>query len=621
MIKRLLILCAAVLFLCTGCVSEIRVAENTVRGRRLYGVADYSAGTLSVNTVNLLGNFLLGELFQKDPAAVLARLEQLYQEDKRVVFVAALADVALQAGYRYREEPSKSSRFFLASALYSALYLKHLDDGKELYCEERIRQIRINNLAMTELFTCLKAQKLERRSGFALPMPAGSRIRQVRFKAPVCDLPVPESHIADFTPCAHYKTIGLTHDTRVFGLGVPLIAELKPGCRDVGGHLIDGLPIAVTLVGDFEANSKGTEVNVTFRFVYSRTREKITFGSKELPLAADFSTPLARIAGKPQPMNFIERTIKVAEASRITGLYHFEPYDENRIPVVFVHGLMSDAKTWSQMLNTLLSDRELRRKYQFLGFAYSSGNPVFVSASILRRALKTLREALVKQGRSTENFDRMVLIGHSMGGLLSRLQISGCSAEKVMAELNIRPSEALKNKLSRKENREIAELVDFTPAPFIKRVIFIAVPHRGSAMATSWYSRLGSLLIRLPGKLVRRNLSLVKELLNLKGVDRSKLKGGTGIDNLRPDNTMLKVLNKLDMDKEIPCHSIIGNREARDIPGGSDGVVPYDSSHLDRASSELVVKSGHSVHRNALAIQEVRRILLLHIQTPEKIRK
>ena len=612
------ILCTALLFLCAGCVSEIRVAENTIPERRLYGVADYSAGTLSNKTVNLLGNFILGKLFQENPAAVLAELEQLYQEDKRIDFVAALADAALQAGYRYQENPSESSRFFLASALYSAFFLKHLDDGKELYSEERIRQIRIHNLAMTELFSYLKTQNLERRSGFALSMPAGSRIRQVRFNAPRCDLPVPENDIADFTPCAHYNTIGLTHDTRVFGLGVPLIAELKPGCRDVGGQLIDGLPIAVTLVGHFELNSKATEVEATFHFVYSRTRETVSFGSKKFPLAADFSTPLAHIAGRPREMNFIERTVKVAEASRLTGLYHFEPYDETRIPVVFVHGLMSDARTWSQMLNTLLSDRELRRKYQFLGFAYSSGNPIFISAATLRRELKALREALVKQDRSTEKFDKMVLIGHSMGGLLSRLQISNCSKEKVLAEFNIKDPEALKNRLPRLQEKEISELVDFKPLPFIGRVIFIAVPHRGSAMATSWFSRLGASLIRLPGELVRRNLLLAGELLKLKVLDRSKLSGGTGIDNLRPDNTMLKVLNKLEMHKAIPCHSIIGNRKGQNTPGGSDGIVPYTSSHLDGASSELVVRSGHSVQRNALAIQEVRRILLLHIQTPEK---
>ena len=75
----------------------------------------------------------------------------------------------------------------------------------------------------------------------------------------------------------------------------------------------------------------------------------------------------------------------------------------------------------------------------------------------------------------------------------------------------------------------------------------------------------------------------------------------------------LKLMNSLAM-PEVPYHSIIGNiRDA--VPGDSDGVVAYNSSHLDGAASELVVKSGHSVQRNALAIQEIRRILLAHLDT------
>ena len=86
----------------------------------------------------------------------------------------------------------------------------------------------------------------------------------------------------------------------------------------------------------------------------------------------------------------------------------------------------------------------------------------------------------------------------------------------------------------------------------------------------------------------------------------------TGIENLRPDSPMLNLLNQLPMDPEIPYHSIIGNNKAAFTPGGTDGVVPYWSSHLDHSRSEFIVKSGHSSHRTPLAIQEVRQILRLH---------
>ncbi|MBE6384817.1 MAG: hypothetical protein E7048_04020 [Lentisphaerae bacterium] len=601
----------AVLIYAGGCASGIRVQENTPGERRDYGVTDYSAGKLSSGTLNLLGNFLLTELYQKDPTAALLRLQQLWNSEKRPEYIIALADAALQAGYRFSSDPDRSSRYFLASAVYSMAFLKYLDDEKDLYCENRFRLIRICNQAVTELFFYLKARKLEQRSGFAIPMLEDSNGRQVRFNDPVYDLPLSADNIARFTPCANYRTLGLTHDTRVFGLGVPLVAELKAGCRDVGGKLIDGLPVAVTFVLDIE--EKNGTINVTPRYIYSRVREKVTLGKRVFPLAADFSVPLACAAGAPQHMNFIARTIRVAEANSFTGLYHFEPYDEKRIPVIFVHGLMSDARTWGQMLNTLFSDPVLRRQYQFLGFAYSSGAPIFVSAARLRKELKELREALVRQQRSTAQFDKMVLVGHSMGGLLSRLQITECQEQLLAKELNIKNFENIKKRLNSKHKKYFSSLLNFTPAPFVKRVIFIAVPHRGSQVATSWIGRMGAALIRLPAELVYRNIQLISELVSKGKLVLNAGSYGTGIDNLRPDDTMLQLLNKLKFAPGIPFHSIIGNRSAAGIPGGSDGIVPYSSSHLDGAVSELVVQSGHSVQRNALAIQEVRRILLLHI--------
>ncbi|MBR2372803.1 MAG: hypothetical protein IKA87_01080 [Lentisphaeria bacterium] len=610
---------ALLLLVLAGCSSGIGVRENSPDERRLYGVTDYSAGKMSSGTVNLLGNFLLYEQYRKDPASVLNRLEQLYRESPRREIVTALADTALQAGYRFRSEPDTAGRYFLASALYSCLYLKYLDNEKELYDEQRLRMIRINNLASTELFFYLKSRNLNRSSGFRLSMPYDGR--QIHFKAPEFKLPVAAEHIADMIPCANYTTRNLTHDTRVFGMGVPLVAKLKKGCRDIGGVLISELPVAVTLVIDFDTDADFFNTRAVLRYIYSRTEDHFELGKRKLPLAADFSTPLANAVGTPPVMNFLARTFKVAEAAKITGLYHFEPYDDKRIPVVFVHGLMSDARTWSQMLNTLLHDQVLRKKYQFLGFSYSSGNPIFVSGGILRRNLAALRERLVREKRSTEKFDKMVLIGHSMGGLLSRLQITECSAEIVKKEFGIQDLEKVKKVLTGKQQKRLAELINFAPAPFVKRVIFIAVPHRGSGIAISWIGRFGASLIKLPSDIVAANMKLLMELAGKYNSEPEFFRTKTGIDNLRPDDGMLKLLGKLEMSSGVPCHSIIGSRAAQGIPGGSDGVVPYSSSHLDSAASELVVKSGHSVHRNPLAIQEVRRILLLHAESKgEKVK-
>lgn len=597
---------------CSGCVSEVGVTENSISQRRLYAVADFSVNTLNVSSVNLLSNYQLTDDFYNAPDQLVTSLEQLYAREQDGGVIAALADVSLQIGYRLQSDSDMSSSFFLAAAVYSSIYLKKLDNSNDLYDEKRIRMIRLHNMAATELFFYLKGRNLERKSGFELAMPGSGR--KVFFQAPVFDVPVEEKYISEFTPCANYQTCNLTHDTRVFGLGVPMVADLQKSTRDKLNMLLPGFPLAVTMIMDFDFAPEKDRFNGNLRYIYSRTAGNVTLGKRVLPLAADYSTPLAKAAALPRNMNFISRTINVAQAANFTGLFLFEPYDHKRIPVVFVHGLLSDMATWGQMFNTLLHDEEIRRKYQFLGFAYSSGNPIFRSGAILRRELLNLRKKLVQQNCSTENFDRMVLIGHSMGGLLSRMQISICNTQIAAGALGIDNFGKRKNKINDDLLKKVAEYINFQAVPSIKRVIFIAVPHRGSEFARSIIGSIGASLIKLPLDLVKSNIVVMNTLLTTGKLSIEGLGSNTGIDNLRPDAPVLKILNALPWAENIPYHSVIGNDKKAFTPGGTDGIVPYWSSHLDDAKSELVIKSDHSVHRMPLAVQEVRRILKEHIK-------
>ena len=149
--------------------------------------------------------------------------------------------------------------------------------------------------------------------------------------------------------------------------------------------------------------------------------------------------------------------------------------------------------------------------------------------------------------------------------------------------------------------------------PFVKRVVFISVPHRGAALASTSIGKMGARCVQLPSNLIRRQHRIFANLLST-GTIKEEIPVVTGIDNLAPDNFAIKLLNTLEMSKLVPCHSIIGNRNGNGIPGGSDGIVEYSSSHLDNVASELVVQSGHSAQQNPLAIQELRRILLGHLK-------
>jgi hypothetical protein len=162
-------------------------------------------------------------------------------------------------------------------------------------------------------------------------------------------------------------------------------------------------------------------------------------------------------------------------------------------------------------------------------------------------------------------------------------------------------------------------MIVFKPLPFIKRIIFMAVPHRGSDMATWYLVKMASGWVTMPHMLVN-NVHKIAIKAKLRKND-DPVYVATGLDNLDPGNKMLKALNHLEFADGVPYYCIMGNRYKAGMPGGSDGIVPYSSSHLDGSSSELVVKSGHSVQETGAAVEEVRRLLLLFLKEDNKAEK
>ena len=601
--------------LLAGCAGEIAVSAVSAGERSSYNRVITSRDGMSAATINTLGNYLLQDKLDQDPDEVVRALETLYHNEPDPAFLNALADVALQQGRRFSpSDPDRAAGYHLASIYYSYCYLAVLDRPQDHFSVDRMMMVRCYNLALTELYAYLHQRALNEKSSFELSMPTG---RRVNFDKPVYQLPLSRDMVADYLLCADYRTENLTHDSRQFGFGVPLIGKLRDKRPEDFDRFVTGQTIPLTLTLNFrvsEVKLDLLQLDARLNYIDSRNHDTVDFGGHLFPLAWDFSTPLAYMVKDPQPVNLLFYTARPDETRQYQGLYRFEPGDDRRIPVVFVHGLMSNARTWIQMINTLYNDPVIRANYQFLGFTYSSGNPILASAEQLRRELENERRRLIEAGKSVEKFDRMVLVGHSMGGLLSRLAISD-SGDKVLAHLGGRENfTTLLEELPPEDRQTVRNIVEFKPLPFVRRAVFIAVPHRGSDMADSWYSRIGSALVRLPGNIIRRQVLMLKYLASIGSwTDSDRYHPFTGIDNLAPNNIALQVIDEVSMSPQIPIHSLIGNREAAGVPGGSDGIVPYASSHLDEAVSELVVKSGHAVQRNPLAIQELRRILLLHL--------
>ena len=611
-----LFLYAAALGMCCwcGCQHEVGIRKASAAEKRAYGTEQIaSEGDLSPDTVNLLGNYSLTDLLDKDPERLISELTKLFSREQRVGYLTALADAALYAGRRLlRSDRDQAARYFLNAAMYSSAYFGMCDLKPSPYDPTGIRMMLIYNAAVSELFDYLRSRNLLEKSGFELSSVLGG---SVRFELPRYQLPVDKSQIRGIMLCADYRPQNLTHSSRSFGIGAPLIIDIDKPVSDgrVGFAKNQTIPGTFVIKFSFRDVRAWGEYQAQVNIIDPTRTAEVEFGRRKLPLEQDLSTPLAYMVKDPPLFNFVDYTLRPMASKEMQGLYRFSPPDDDRIPVVLVHGLLSDTRTWLQMINTLQSNEDIQRNYQFLGFSYSSGNPIFYSAWMLRDALMRERARMVAEHRSTEKFDRMVIIGHSMGGLLTRLALSSSNDVVLEFAASREKFEQALRDFSPEERRKIDEIIHFEPLPFVKRAVFIATPHRGSQMAQAWYARVGSSLIRIPKDIINRNRIMLEALFGDKVAATTELYI-TGIDNLNPDNAALKMLDRMPMSGKVVYHSIIGNTDGGGIPGGSDGIVPYSSSHLDNVRSELVVKSGHSAQQTPLAIQEVRRILLEHLR-------
>jgi pimeloyl-ACP methyl ester carboxylesterase len=291
-----------------------------------------------------------------------------------------------------------------------------------------------------------------------------------------------------------------------------------------------------------------------------------------------------------------------------TGVSLLRPYARGKIPVLFIHGLWSNPLSWSRMIESLEADRALDDRYQFWTFGYSTGDPIPYSASLLRRDLDEVRRKFDPDG-SDKAFDKMVVVGHSMGGLLTKMMVleSGTRLWQVICD---RPFDELAGDPADRE--VLRRVVIFKPRPEVRRVVFISTPHRGSRLDRGGLEHLGSRLVRLPdplrasyGRLMARNGPEFFKPYFRKGLP-------TSVDELEWQSPFLMGLDAVERAPSIEAHSIIADRRDPPRAGGTDGLVPYESAHLDGTASEFLVSSGHLCQDNPAVIREVRRILVEH---------
>jgi pimeloyl-ACP methyl ester carboxylesterase len=404
----------------------------------------------------------------------------------------------------------------------------------------------------------------------------------------------------DLFPTDSLKISGSFFKARssVNGLGAPLVAVARsqnPRFRQQ--YRLPRVYAPVTAAIRF------SDHNARLEFIDPLQSEQVTMGKRVFPLAVDLSASTAMLIARERPERLgLSRVMDPEKFASTTRLMQLQPFDPDRTPVIFVHGLQETPASWTPMIDTLRNDPGIRKHYQFWFYSYPSGYPYPYSAALFRRELDGVKRAF-------PNHKRVILIGHSMGGMICRLMLTD-AGDRIWRDFFSTPPAT--TPLASDTRKFLEEALVFNHRPDVERVIFISTPHRGSKMASGWIGRLGASLVHTP-RLFTPIYASVKPLLIADPAARPLNRMPNSVDTLEPNDRFVQAVNKLPIAPGIPYHSIMGDRGRGDTPNSSDGIVPYWSSHLTGAQSDLIVHSDHGAQYNPEAIREVARILKLNL--------
>lgn len=401
----------------------------------------------------------------------------------------------------------------------------------------------------------------------------------------------------EFTPADQFDLGGkyVTERTTRAGIGAAIVAVERETNKNAR---VDFAPsrlfYSVSVIAQFEGR------RCILKFKDPLASETIDFHGRTLPLAADFTVPLAVMLQQTDPKKYeLSRVLNPERFAHTAAIERLQPYDPNKSIVLVIHGLMDSQATWTPMINTLRGDPAIRRNYQFWFYSYPSGYPYPYSAAILREELDRVEKRF-------PNRKPMVVIGHSMGGCISRLLLTDSGDQLWMKIFGRSPEEV---PLSPHTREYFKDELFFRHRPEIGRVIFISSPLRGSNLATGWLGRIAAAIIREPEISTEASQEMLRVTSNIREDELKPKRRANSVDTLSPKSRFVNAINTIPMVSGVPYHSIIGDRGRADSPNSSDGIVPYWSSHMKGAVSEDIVPSNHSAHQNPKAIADVLHIL------------
>ncbi|MCE9605204.1 MAG: hypothetical protein K8U03_09925 [Planctomycetia bacterium] len=578
----------------------------------------------SERTMQMLRRYdAVGDL-KGDSQQLISKFQTILEREPSIDLVYTVAELAYVGGKKSEASNEKVALdFYETSVAYSYMYLfdEKFGPARNPYDPQFRGSCDLYNSALES------ALRIVKKRGQLVPG-ANHTIESANRK---CNVTIvlrrqtwQPDDIAEFEFVSDYEVAGLANRYQSYGLGVPLIAVRKKRAEVDGAekYYPPDLSFPVTAFlrvvpcepGEIQG---AVPKNVLLELYDPLESTDIEVAQRRVPLESDMSTALAYYLNNPELKLDALATIGLLRPDsnkEHAGLYMLQPYEAGKIPVVMIHGLWSSPLTWMEMFNDLRSDPTLRDNYQFWFYLYPTGQPFWNSAAAFRDDLNEVRKR-VDPSRNQPAFDQMVLVGHSMGGLVSKMQTVE-SRDDYWHIVSDQPFQDLKTDEATRE--KLQKVFYFEPNPSIRRVITIGTPHHGSTFSNSTTRWLANKLIKLPTSMMFNREEVVKENPNFFR-DPALLEVKTSIDSLSPESPILPVMLHSPIAPGVRYHNIVGVQSKPGFlskaSGRGDGIVSYDSAHLDGAASEIVVDADHmSIHRHPQSVLEVRRILLSHLE-------
>ena len=617
-----------VVFLASGCSSQKFLIRRDRPANPLSSqlqIGSYKGPQISLRTKSILRRYALEDLYTENPGTCLEAMQtQLASstDDDLVYSVSELAYILGKRAERNGDEAQALDMYGVAvSNAYMFLFAPAFDSIRNPYDPQFRGACDLYNGALESTLRLVNA-KGQLKAGQSYELTTGKQQYNVYT---IARGQWSEKDFERFEFVSDFDVEGLPSSGLTYGLGVPLIAVRKKGDPEDPReeYYPEGLSFPVTALlrvvqpGSMPGEGAEHRHHCVLELHDPLASCDLELAGRQVPLQTDLSTSLAYFLDSPQFRETSKATLGLlnpAETAKHRGIYMLEPFDPARIPVIMVHGLWSTPITWMPMFNDLRSFKELRENYQFWFYQYPTGQPFWLSATQMREDLSRLRKELDPQDRY-QALNQMVFVGHSMGGLVSRMQTIE-SRDQFWEILSDEPFEKVQG-----ESKVLADLrraAFFKPNPQLRRVVTIGTPHRGSEYANDTTRWLGRQLIQLPQMMVMSGQQLISQN---PGVFRNQdlLTSSTSIDSLSPDSPVFPAMLRAPRASWITYHNIIGMVPTRGVFGAKeatgDGVVEYGSAHMDDVASEIVVGSEHQdIHRHPKSIFEVRRILLEHLE-------